>query len=784
MRKKFFVIIVFVMLFIPALSFGQDRETYGITIDQSSLEILTIASQVFNNARFSNDYDQAISIKAKVIISDVIMPNIVPIDLSDMIFNARMEIIKTKPDIVRLNLTSNLGDIQFLRSGAESFAVLPQDNLYAKTYFPEILPANLIFPSDNGGLFTLLNIFGGIPLGSFFVGSPVGGGQSIDYVDQLSPSDIKAIIRYRGMDKTAGGLAHIITVGSAVYRQYIKIWILKDTLLPYQLSIEDERGTEIFVIFEELDASTMPACATITIDTTGMNEVSQNELIGMFLMKASLAPLIEDPFVADFFISNDPIARTGTVTISSDGFDMQDREDKLICEIQYKSPSGSWIPLPTEYAGLAPVGRWNADFTVPRDAELGKYSFRVRFIDSSLNASEWAKYMDILTVTPEPPRIVMVTPRDKSTNVPTSTKISVSFSKAMNKDSVERSFNMVAQKSGIIKGSFSWEENTMIFTPNRELDYNTRYLLVVSGRSKDTENIGLDGNYNAISEGEYYDDFVWEFTTGEAVPTLAFAPINRSIYVGDIIDVRVVIKNVVDLYKFSFIFKFDPNFFEIMGFQKLSFISWSPASSLAKDSDLWKNVVVNNKAGFATFECNATRKGGVSGSGYLATLTLKCKSAGKSTISFSNATAYTSDNTFISIVPQGTDIKAIELHPYDTNCDGVVDIRDLIEEAKSAPAITKSSLNQNYPNPFNPETWIPYQLAESTDVNIKIYNLNGELVRTLDLGYKTAGFYTDKTKSAYWDGMDENGQKVSSGIYFYTIKAGNFLATKKMIVRK
>jgi len=90
----------------------------------------------------------------------------------------------------------------------------------------------------------------------------------------------------------------------------------------------------------------------------------------------------------------------------------------------------------------------------------------------------------------------------------------------------------------------------------------------------------------------------------------------------------------------------------------------------------------------------------------------------------------------------------------------------------------------NFPNPFNPETWIPYQLAEDVNVTTRIYDVTGQLVRTLELGQKLAGFYLSKEKAAYWDGRNELGEKISSGVYFYTIKAGNFIATRKMILMK
>lgn len=95
-----------------------------------------------------------------------------------------------------------------------------------------------------------------------------------------------------------------------------------------------------------------------------------------------------------------------------------------------------------------------------------------------------------------------------------------------------------------------------------------------------------------------------------------------------------------------------------------------------------------------------------------------------------------------------------------------------------------ADLFQNYPNPFNPETWIPYQLSTDSDMLIRIYNASGIIIRTLNLGYKPAGFYTSKDKATYWDGRNEAGEEVSSGIYFYTIQAGDFTATKKMVITR
>jgi len=78
----------------------------------------------------------------------------------------------------------------------------------------------------------------------------------------------------------------------------------------------------------------------------------------------------------------------------------------------------------------------------------------------------------------------------------------------------------------------------------------------------------------------------------------------------------------------------------------------------------------------------------------------------------------------------------------------------------------------------------PYKLGQGVEVSISIYNASGQLIRTLDLGYKNAGAYISKEKAGYWDGRNEKGEKVSSGIYFYTLKAGDFTATKKFMMLK
>ena len=108
----------------------------------------------------------------------------------------------------------------------------------------------------------------------------------------------------------------------------------------------------------------------------------------------------------------------------------------------------------------------------------------------------------------------------------------------------------------------------------------------------------------------------------------------------------------------------------------------------------------------------------------------------------------------------------------------------MLEQLLAALIPKETSLLPNYPNPFNPETWIPYQLSEPAEVTLRIYAVNGTLIRTLALGHQPVGMYQSKSRAAYWDGKNALGEPVASGVYFYTLTAGEFTATHKMLIKK
>ena len=116
---------------------------------------------------------------------------------------------------------------------------------------------------------------------------------------------------------------------------------------------------------------------------------------------------------------------------------------------------------------------------------------------------------------------------------------------------------------------------------------------------------------------------------------------------------------------------------------------------------------------------------------------------------------------------------------------GIFALERLLTALSQSPSLPlETALLPNYPNPFNPETWIPYQLKEAADVTLTIHGVTGREVRTLAVGYQPAGQYQSRDRAAYWDGRNERGELVATGIYFYTLSAGDFSATRRMLVGK
>ena len=137
----------------------------------------------------------------------------------------------------------------------------------------------------------------------------------------------------------------------------------------------------------------------------------------------------------------------------------------------------------------------------------------------------------------------------------------------------------------------------------------------------------------------------------------------------------------------------------------------------------------------------------------------------------------------ISVKSPDTSI-AVQPLQYTVTVEDIQQLHVQLPELALNEIPVETQLLRNYPNPFNPETWIPYRLAADAFVTLTIYDVNGQIVRTLDIGHQTAAVYESRSKAVYWDGRNGVGEPVASGIYFYTLTANDFSATRKMVILK
>ena len=137
--------------------------------------------------------------------------------------------------------------------------------------------------------------------------------------------------------------------------------------------------------------------------------------------------------------------------------------------------------------------------------------------------------------------------------------------------------------------------------------------------------------------------------------------------------------------------------------------------------------------------------------------------------------------TLTSVEVQGwlTDARSLEVKDAIMKRGFVV-----LEQLLMSLTPRETELLANYPNPFNPETWIPYRLAEDAFVTLTIYDLSGRIVRTLEVGHRIASVYENRSKAVYWDGKNGLGEGVASGVYYYHLSAGDYSATRKMVILK
>ena len=220
--------------------------------------------------------------------------------------------------------------------------------------------------------------------------------------------------------------------------------------------------------------------------------------------------------------------------------------------------------------------------------------------------------------------------------------------------------------------------------------------------------------------------------------------------------VQLKITPITDLYGYQFDLGFDPTALELLT------VTASPLLKQDGTHTYW--TVSEQDAFISAIHVRKSAKRGIDANGTLATIVFRVKDIASS-----------KDNP----------LRLTNTKLADSNAQLIpINIRGINLSLRLLFIPEKSLLAQNYPNPFNPETWIPYQLAKDTTVTISIYNTKGQLIRMLHPGNKEAGIYMTKARAAYWNGKDSFGQSVASGVYYYFLRAGEFTATRKMVILK
>ena len=407
------------------------------------------------------------------------------------------------------------------------------------------------------------------------------------------------------------------------------------------------------------------------------------------------------------------------------------------------------------------------------------------------------------------PGVSAFSPQDKQLNVLVSEQVSVTFTEAMDQASVENVFSLVSSEGQSVSGAFQWTDNTLVFVPSQNLEYNATYQAQVSGAAVSAKGAGLDANGDGVAEGSPKDDLTWSFST-EKHAVIALKPASQIVLPREILTIDLVAQNVSQLSNFSLTISFDPDLLKLLKIKRASFANWRPRPKRITDVDKWRPTAIDQEKGLVTLAADSTRSGGVTGTGVIATLTFRAIAVGSLTVELQDVSFINAAEEDIAPDLRGSDVLITEFSVWDANKDGFVDISDFIKiqeergavadvngdgvvnildiiaasgDVQTSPAFVESDgTGPNYPNPFNPETWIPYQLTRSADVVISIYSVTGQLVKTLNLGHKNAGRYATRAAAAYWDGTNEAGQRVASGIYYYRFNAGSFSAIRKMVI--
>ena len=538
----------------------------------------------------------------------------------------------------------------------------------------------------------------------------------------------------------------------------------------------------------EIDFTVAGSAAVGATNSFTLTQALINEEISPTLVSGAFTVINKAPEVVNLTVSSSEVFRTQSVTVISNADDCEDNEGDLTCEMQYRAPSGGWVDLSGE---TFVTDHWEATFAPAKTAELGKYDFQVRYTDTHGGKSGWHEELDILTVKNNRPTAQIIVCPESGTACQT-----ITF---QGEGSDIETETTALTLEWDLDGDNQYDDRTgaMITWTYNDYGPHTASLQVtdadggvatddcqitinlspgdVSGNCSVTGYDGalilqhlvglieLDeyqekaGDVNKSGElGAMDASLIIQYVVGiigelpiEAAPAMNITP--RSYHLtmpfpiarsGGNITVPIIVNDTTELLSGQLILTYDASILTPLNVSK---------TALTKNFFLEHNAV-DNCLNIAFAGANIDSDKG-------AVFNIEFK---------------------VSQNVAGSNFNPINISQVNFNELSKVSVQNGTLEI--LPAYTK--VLQNYPNPFNPDTWLPYQLAQDAPVTISIYNTKGQLLRTLHLGNQNAGIYMAKDKAAYWDGKDDLGQKVASGVYYYTLQVGNFISTRKMVILK
>ena len=276
--------------------------------------------------------------------------------------------------------------------------------------------------------------------------------------------------------------------------------------------------------------------------------------------------------------------------------------------------------------------------------------------------------------------------------------------------------------------------------------------------------VALDNRGHGAFSGFFGFAAEAKYTVFRPSMNFVFATDTNPLSVGDEFTLQLNVENVTDLGGWQADLTFDPTVLKAMSVTEGDFLKQNDGITF-----FLEGTIKNTLGKITGIRALRLDRKAVEGQGTLLSVTFTAIANGTSQLRLDN---------FLAATRYGERTRSIP--PEITITVGTTPAAPVTQQHLPQ----QTALLMNYPNPFNPETWIPYQLTKAADVTVTIYDVRGVMVRQVAVGHQPAGFYTDSSRAAYWDGKNEVGESVASGVYFYTLTAGDFTATRKMLIRK